>query len=354
MKRSLIITIIFGFIFVQGCMDKDDTYDYEQKLSVWAHLQSSMPLSDTVFVSRTASIDEETPADSLWISNATVKINGDTLDMLLDPVAGKPGRYFTESSYIFLPGVEYTVSASHNALSVQGKTTIPNDIIIETVEPSVYTCRGVGYDVPSINIENFSHSSPFPTGVIDTVYLRQGNCFTESFASYPLYKINFNEDDYQTIRIISLALESDQRDLEPFTDGNSNNIWDIDEEFQDWNENGIRDSIYSNLIYDTTGTYARWKGPYLRDKDNVPFKLNPWPWNIETSPVNMSWLFYDYYGYHLMTFQATDEAFFNYFQGLPEFISFVLPASNIEGGYGLVSSSASKSFLVYVAPYKEE
>ena len=68
----------------------------------------------------------------------------------------------------------------------------------------------------------------------------------------------------------------------------------------------------------------------------------------------MSWLFYDYYGYHLMTFQATDEAFFNYFQGLPEFNTFVLPASNVVGGYGLVSSSASKSFLVYVAPYKEE
>ena len=168
MKRSLIITIIFGFIFVQGCMEKDDTYDYEQKLSVWAHFQSSMPLYDTVFVSRTASIDEETSTDSLWISNAIVKITGDTLNMLLDPVAEKPGRYFTESSYIFLPGVEYTVSASHNALSVQGKTTIPNDIIIETVEPSVYTCRGVGYDVPSINIENFSHSSPFPTGVIET------------------------------------------------------------------------------------------------------------------------------------------------------------------------------------------
>ena len=354
MKKLFIITIIFGLLFIQGCINKDDDFEYEQKLSVWAHLQSSMPLSDTVFVSRTASIDEETPADSLWIPNAAVKITGDTLNMLLDPVAGNPGRYFTESSNIFLSGVEYTVSASHNDLSVQGKTTIPNDIIIETVEPSVYTCRGIGYDVPSINIENFSHLSPFPTGVIDTVYLRQGNCFTESFASYPLYKINFNEEDYQTIRIISLALEDDNRDLEPFTDTNNNNIWDLDEEFADWNESGVRDSIYSNLIYDTTGTYAMWKGPYLRDKNNVPYKLNPWPWNIETSPVNMSWLFYDYYGYHLMTFQATDEAFFNYFQGLPEFNTFVLPASNIEGGYGLVSSSASKSFLVYVAPYKEE
>tara|TARA_Y100001970_G_C14114761_1_gene792919 strand:- start:53 stop:1108 length:1056 start_codon:yes stop_codon:yes gene_type:complete len=350
MKRLLTLLMILCF----GCMELDDTYDYEQRLSVWAHLQSNMPLVDTIFVSRTAKIDEIISSDSLWVSDAVVKITGDTLDMLLEPVTGNPGRYFTESSYIFRPGIEYTVTVNYNNLSAIGKTTIPSDIIIETVEPSIYTCRGVGYDVPSINIENFSNSSPLPTGVIDTVFLRQGDCFTESFASYPLYKINFNEDDYQTIRIISLALEAEQKDLEPFSDLNSNNILDINEEFEDWNENGVRDSIYSNLIYDTTGTYSRWKGPYLRDKNNIPYKLNPWPWNIETSPVNMSWLFYDYYGYHLMTFQATDEAFFDYFQGLPEFNTFVLPTSNVEGGYGLVSSSASKSFLVYVAPYNKE
>ena len=353
MKILLTIISILCFMLF-GCMGLDDTYDYEQRLSVWAHFQSNKPLVDTVFVSRTAKIDEEIPSDSLWVRNAVVMINGDTLDMLLNPVIGKPGRYFTESSYVFLPGVEYTVTVNYNNLAAYGKTTIPSDIIIENVEPSVYTCRGVGYDVPSINIENFSASSILPTGIIDTVFLRQGDCFTESFASYPLYKINFNEDDYQTIRIISLALEADQKDLEPFSDDNSNNILDIDEEFEDWNDNGVRDSIYSNLIFDTTGTYSRWKGPYLRDKNNVPYKLNPWPWNIETSPVNMSWLFYDYYGYHLMTFQATDEAFFNYFQGLPEFNTYVLPASNVEGGYGLVSSSASKSFYVYVAPYKED
>ena len=49
-----------------------------------------------------------------------------------------------------------------------------------------------------------------------------------------------------------------------------------------------------------------------------------------------------------MTFQATDDATFNYFQGLPEFNQFVLPNSNVVNGYGLVSSSASRSFLVYI------
>ena len=62
----------------------------------------------------------------------------------------------------------------------------------------------------------------------------------------------------------------------------------------------------------------------------------------------MTWLFYDYYGLQLITFQATDDATFNYFQGLPEFNQFVMPNSNIVNGYGLVSSSASKSFLIYL------
>ena len=69
---------------------------------------------------------------------------------------------------------------------------------------------------------------------------------------------------------------------------------------------------------------------------------------METSPISIGWLFFDYYGLQLITFQATDDATFNYFQGLPEFNQFVLPNSNIVNGYGLVSSSASRSFLVYI------
>ena len=345
-------------LFLAGCMINDETYDYQEKLVVWAHLQANMPMIDTVFVSRSAEISESTPAESLWVSDAEVRVIGDTIDLLLSAVPGIPGRYVMGSDHIFISGETYTISVTHNGESVSGTTTIPEEISIESTHPSVYYCRGQEYDVPSINIDNFviDMNNPFGfriTGAIDTVALRQGNCFTESFASYPLYKIDFNEDDYQTIRIISFALEADLMDLEPFNDINANGFWDAGEEFEDWNNSGLRDSVYINLIYDTTGTYARWKGGYFRDENNVPYKLNPWPWNVETAPVSMSWLFYDYYGLHLMTFQATDEAFFNYFQGLPEFNSFVLPSSNIDGGYGLVSSSASRSFLVSIDRFEE-
>ena len=118
-----------------------------------------------------------------------------------------------------------------------------------------------------------------------------------------------------------------------------------------------RDSCYINLIYDSTyvNIYELWKSPFLRGSTmetgwriNSPYRHNPWTWRIETAPISISWLFYDYYGLHRMVFQATDDVTFNYFEGLPEFNPYELPNSNIENGYGLVSSSASKAFLVYI------
>ena len=98
-----------------------------------------------------------------------------------------------------------------------------------------------------------------------------------------------------------------------------------------------------------------WKEPFPRGSQqetgwlkNSPYRYNPWPWNVETAPVSMTWLFFDYYGLQLITFQATDDATFNYFQGLSEFNQYVMPNSNIVNGYGLVSSSASSSFLIYI------
>ena len=74
-------------------MINDEPYDYQEKLAVWAHFQANMPLLDTVFVSRSAEISESTPAESLWVSNAEVRVIGDTIDLLLSAVPGIPGRY---------------------------------------------------------------------------------------------------------------------------------------------------------------------------------------------------------------------------------------------------------------------
>ena len=67
--------------------------------------------------------------------------------------------------------------------------------------------------------------------------------------------MDFNEEDYNTIQIISYALEADAVDMEPFEDENQNGIFDEGEKFSDRNRNGLRDSC---LL-----THIRRKKAYL-------------------------------------------------------------------------------------------
>ena len=79
-----------------------------------------------------------------------------------------------------------------------------------------------------------------------------------------------------------------------------------------------------------------WKGQYPRTENSVPYRINPWQWNIEESPQPIMWLYFDYYGLQLMTFQATSESYFNYFSGDPVGQNiYLLPDSNIEGAKGV-------------------
>ena len=63
----------------------------------------------------------------------------------------------------------------------------------------------------------------------------------------------------------------------------------------------------------------------------------------------MMWLYFDYYGYQLVTFQATSESYFDYFSGDPVGQNiYLLPDSNLDGGLGVFYSSNASRFLVYV------
>ncbi|MDP6261456.1 MAG: DUF4249 family protein [Candidatus Marinimicrobia bacterium] len=351
------ILIILPFIFM-SCSINDENIVYEEKLVLWANIQANFPLVDTVFVSRSAALDENAVSEELWISDAEVRVIGDSINLLLQPVAGRAGRYFTDEDYVFQGGGTYQVLVIHENDTVSGITTVPEKMEITSVPESNFECDGNVYTVPEINVNNFNpFFFPPITGSVDTVILRQGKCFTESFASYPLFQVDFNEEDYQTVRILNYALEADSVGPEPYNDINNNGLWDSNEYYEDWNQNGIHDSCFINLIYDSAyvDIYELWKSRFLRGSKNnpswylnTPYRYNPWTWRIETAPVSVSWLFYDYYGLQLLVFQATDDATFNYFQGMPEFNPYVLPNSNIVNGYGLVSSSASVAFLVYI------
>ena len=62
------------FIFVTSCSFNDDVIEYEEKLVVFASLVANLPVTDTVLISRSASLDEDIDAEDLVIENAQVRL----------------------------------------------------------------------------------------------------------------------------------------------------------------------------------------------------------------------------------------------------------------------------------------
>ncbi len=163
-----------------------------------------------------------------------------------------------------------------------------------------------------------------------------------------MFGVDFDADNHKTVKILSNALDANMKGLEPL-DSLSSTLDPDSGGFFDYNYNNIRDSIFTNLIYDTSLGFRIWKGRYPRDEENTPYRLNPWQWNVETAPTPIMWLYFDYYGLHLMTFLSTSESYFNYFSGDPVGQNiYLLPDSNVEDGLGVFYSNYSSSFLVYV------
>ena len=218
--------------------------------------------------------------------------------------------------------------------------------ISSNIESKTYTCRdGLTLPIPQINLDNIYANGDPIFEKVDTVLYNYGQCFTGSFASYPIFMIDFkSDDDSKIVRTLTYALDSDVMGLEPGTP----------DDFFDYNRNNKQDSTFINVIYDTTFANGIWKGRYQRDINNNPFRENPYVWSSENSPISMSWLFFNYYGLQKITVQATDNNFDKYLEGDPFSQNiFTLPGSNIEGGYGMFSSDISESFYVYLKRGKD-
>ncbi|NOZ74064.1 MAG: DUF4249 family protein, partial [FCB group bacterium] len=345
-------------LFLTSCELTNPAVTYEQKLVVFGNLTADFPMVDTLFVSRSAAIGENLDSYALYIDDAEITITDGDTTIPVPPVPDRPGRYLADPDYIFRAGKEYRVKVVWEDDTVTAKTVLPEKMEFSSEGSDSYTCNGSPVTIAPITVDNATlqlydgQLIPVPTGPIDTVVYRTGDCYTESFASLPYFFLNFNADDYHTVRIISFALEAETRGPEPFDDRNGNGVWDADSEpFVDYNRDGVRDSTFINLIYDTTFTSIAWKGDYLRTEQNDPYRYNPVVWAVDTSPLPMTWLYFNYYGFHLIALQATDQAYYDYFSGDPFGMNqYLLPDSNIEGGYGLFSSTYTKFFFVYIKP----
>ena len=75
MKSKLIILIQFIIaMFITSCSFDDNLVEYEERLVVFASINAGFPVSDTVYVSRTAGVSESTDAQDLYIDDANVKL----------------------------------------------------------------------------------------------------------------------------------------------------------------------------------------------------------------------------------------------------------------------------------------
>ena len=396
-KIKLVIQFFSLLLIMQSCSFDDNTINYEEKLVVFASINAGFPVYDTVFVSRTAEVNESVDSEDLYIENASVKLINISDGSELKFYSLGNGRYYPIDmtvqnidsvfshwlDYIISSGITYRLVVTHEEDSVIAETNVPEKIEITSAEMSEFICPDESPEAVGIidvnNLENLTFEQMLslyqgPLEYIegnninvDSVEFKIGDCYTKSFASAPMFGVDYNQDDYNTIQIISNSLEAGVVGLEPFNDENQNSLLDEGEEFSDRNRNGLRDSCYINLIYsDEKGLFDNdsldynslaniWKEPLKRGaadgtwRENSPYRNNPWLWNVDISPSPIMWLYFDYYGYYMMTYKSTSDSYFNYFKGDPVGQNiYLLPDSNFEGGLGVFYSSSATSFLVKV------
>jgi len=400
MRKIFFILILF----LISCQLPDNNTEYQEGLVVFGRIElfeingEVIGEIDPVRVSLSSEIDaniEDT--ESLYINDAIVTITGafdeqqnDIRTITLNTIDDL-GEYIVDENeeYKIWPNSNYTLNVIYQDYIVSGTTTTPNYLTIESIEdnynceqcsdPTIYgetTCENSDENwtseeqyIAPINVGNFDLINnatnglwaldpnllePYINGEISSIELSRYGCSVGSFASKPYFVLDIDDQaeegnpNLSAIRILSYALEDKKMGQEPWTDFNDN--WIVDEgEFFDYNQNEIRDETLINTFYDTTDVFKIWKGPYLRDENYNPYLANPFLWTVETSPSPIMWLYFNYYGKHLIVIQASDDAYYDYLSGDPLGQNqYILPDSNIEGGYGLFTSNYSKAFFINI------
>jgi len=325
--RRMIQILLFCLLSLWSCEPIDEDVIYEEKLTVFANLEANVPLAfDTVFVSYSHAIDERHEGNNKWVEDGTVFMihDGDTIQF--DEVENKPGRYATPfSPHIVQGGAHYTIYVSDGDLEIVSETTVPSTINLESVSNDTLWSCGEDTIVDPINIYPLSMDELMavmggfgdPSLVkYDTVTYKEDDCYTSSFTSMPYFIVRWSSDtEPGMMRNIMMALEG----------------------------------TTENFIMDTSFSAMAFKGQPFQDEDGNYYRINPQVWNFSQQDIYFSWLAFNYYGLHLIIVQSTDQAFADYYEGDPLSMNqYILPQSNIEGGYGLFTSTNSSAFFVYI------
>lgn len=291
-----------------SCEPEAVTGAYQEKLVVFGNLEANTVLKDPVYVSLSASIDEPHEGEGKWISDATVILATADTAFYLSPVPDLPGGYSDlRGGYIIMPKATYRLEVEWKDYRVTAATRVPDKISLQSVTSTDWECEGEGVMVKTLDLTR-----------MDTVTYREGPCYTTSFMSAPLFVIRWDSPtDPGLVRVVSLALND----------------------------------LPANAIVDTSLSATLFKGPMYLDADGRYFRLNPAVWNLSQRELHFGWLSFNYYGPHRILIQAADRSFWDYYQGDPLGMNqYILPRGNIEGGYGLFSSTNTSSFSVYIKP----
>ena len=85
MKYLTILTILLTALTLKSCSFNDSEMVYEEKLVVFASISANLPVIDTVLVSKTASINDESVLSSdLVINDAQVRLIEDSTGKTLN------------------------------------------------------------------------------------------------------------------------------------------------------------------------------------------------------------------------------------------------------------------------------
>lgn len=314
-----------------ACEPIDKAGVYEEKLVVFGNLVANNTLTDTIYISRSYSIAEPHEGEGKWIPDADVTLFDGKTTIQLKSVEDRPGRYVDpQGRYRVVPNTTYDLNIQWQDHYLTASTTVPDTLRLRSVPSTDWECNGEAVYVDTINLYE-KENTPFKIRLafttnnfsilsMDTVVYKEGSCYTTSFASVPMFVIKWEaESEPGFMRLISYALKDD----------------------------------HENAIVDTTLSAHIFKGHMLVDSLGLYYWTNPLVWNLSQKMLDFGWLSFNYYGPHMIEIQVVDKASQEYYRGFPMGMpqnQYILPASNVEGGYGLFSSTYSKVFFIYVKP----
>lgn len=329
---NAILLILVVELICSACELSVEGGKYQERLVVFGHLVADSPFEDTVSVSITHPIGETADDSTHWISDALITISDDRSSFCLSPIPSLPGHYRDDSwqPHFIQAATTYSLTVKWEGLEVGAYTDVPDTFTIGSMSSMEWNCQTQAVLVRDIDfhtewnsqlkIAEARETGDFRGLKMDQLVYREGSCYNTSRASIPLFILQWKAEHTtgsEIARVSTFALTP----------------------------------TMANAIVDTGFAARTFKGPMLEDSDGNLYRPRLITINSTLTIIPINWLYFNYYGPHLITIEVGDESLNDYLAGSAEgYNPFIPPSSNITNGNGLFYSSYSRTFLVDIRP----